>query len=71
MALLEEANEMDPSNWQPLFNIAIVAGFDLQQFDIAFDAVEKLESMDPTPPRLGELRQALETAQAGGQPSGG
>ena len=36
----------------------------------AFDAIETMEAMEPTPPRLADLRQALEKAQAGGDDSG-
>jgi tetratricopeptide (TPR) repeat protein len=68
----ERAHQADPTHVQSLFNTVIVAGFDLGQLDRAEQALEALEAMQPQPPRLGELRHALEQmrAQGGAQPGG-
>jgi len=47
-----------------LFNIAIVAGFDLGEWDRADAALDAMQGMSPPPPRLGELREALNKARA-------
>ena len=64
MELFDQAQAHDPSHWQSLFNIVIVAGFDLGQFDRANAAMAAMEAMNPQPPRLDELKHALEQAQA-------
>ena len=61
--LFAEAQELDPSHWPSLFNTVIVTGFDLGQFDRAMAALEAMEALEPQPPRLGELRHALEQAR--------
>jgi len=62
--LFEQAQSKDPAHWQSLFNIVIVAGFNLGQYDRANAAIATLEAMNPQPPRLDELKHALEQAQA-------
>lgn len=64
----ERAHRLDPNHHQSLFNTAVVAGFDLKQFDRAEEALNAMEAMNPPPPRLDELRQAIarERAAAGG-----
>jgi hypothetical protein len=47
-----------------LFNIVIVAGFDLGQWERAETALKALEAMNPTPPRTDELRATLERERA-------
>jgi tetratricopeptide (TPR) repeat protein len=59
-----EANRIAPSHWESLFNTVIVSGFDLGQWDQAFEALELMEQMDPQPPRVGELRHAIEQARS-------
>ena len=59
------AQRVDPAHWQSLFNTVIVAGFDLQRFDRAEEALIKLEALEPAPPRLAELRARLEQFRAG------
>jgi cytochrome c-type biogenesis protein CcmH/NrfG len=65
------ASAADPRHFQSLFNTVIVAGFDLGQFERAEQALHKLESLSPPPPRLDELRRALEDARARAQVGGG
>jgi tetratricopeptide (TPR) repeat protein len=60
LEMFSRANEINPDHPQSLFNVVIVAGFDLKQWDRAEEALSALEAMDPTPPRTDELRQALE-----------
>jgi tetratricopeptide (TPR) repeat protein len=64
----DRAHKLDPNHYQSVFNAAVVAGFDLKQFDRAEEALNAMESMNPPPPRLDELRQAIarERAAAGG-----
>jgi tetratricopeptide (TPR) repeat protein len=64
LELFAEAQQADPSHWPSLFNTAVVAAFDLQDFDRAEAALEAMAAMDPQPPRLGELRHAVEQARA-------
>ncbi len=58
------AQQADPSHWQSLFNEAVVAGFDLGQFDVADAAVVKLAKLNPEAPGLEKLRQDLAQARA-------
>jgi len=58
------ASAADPAHYQSLFNTVIVAGFDLGQFDRAEQAMQALEGLTPRPPRLDELRRALDEARA-------
>jgi tetratricopeptide (TPR) repeat protein len=64
LELFDRALEIDPNHWQSLFNIVIVAGFDLGRYDRADQALQRMEGLDPQPPRIGELRQALEQRRA-------
>ena len=65
------ASALDPKHFQSLFNTVIVAGFDLGEFDRAEQAMHVLESMSPAPPRLAELRAALDEARARSREGGG
>jgi cytochrome c-type biogenesis protein CcmH/NrfG len=60
LAMFERANEVKPDHHQSLFNVVIVAGFDLKQWERADAALRSLEAMNPRPPRTDELRGALE-----------
>ena len=65
------ASALDPTHFQSLFNTVIVAGFDLGQFDRAEQAMHALEALSPPPPRLAELRAALDEARARSREGGG
>jgi len=65
LSLFDEAQALHPEHWESLFNTAVVAGFDLAQYDRALTALDALEQLNPEAPRLGELRAAIEQAQAG------
>lgn len=65
LALFERAQKLAPDHWQSLFNTVIVAGFDLQDYDLAESALAKMEALDPPPPRVDELREALEKRRDG------
>lgn len=66
LTYFERAHDSDPTHWQSLFNTAIVAGFDLKQYDRALQALSDMEAMNPQPPQLARLRQELERARASG-----
>lgn len=65
LELFDKAREVAPDHWQSLFNKVVVAGFDLDRFDLAVAAMEQLEAMNPPPPRTAQLRQALEQRMSG------
>jgi len=65
------ASAVDPHHFQSLFNTVIVAGFDLGQFDRAERALEALEALTPPPPRIDDLRRALEQARESAGSGGG
>jgi tetratricopeptide (TPR) repeat protein len=60
----ERAQKTDPSHWQSLYNIVIVAGFNLGRYDQAEAALERLEKVNPGAPNLGSLRENLNQARA-------
>jgi len=70
----KRANQLEPDNWQSLFNQVVVAALDLQRFDEAEKAMAALEAMPsvsggPGADQLAQLREWLTTAQnsAGGE----
>jgi len=70
-----EARAVDPQHWQSLFNTAVVAGFDLGQYDVADAALDSIEALDPPPADLDrthvdQLRQALEESKSSGDGDG-
>ncbi len=56
LATFERANNLDPTHWQSLYNTVIVAGFDADRPELALEALQAMESMDPRPSELGEDR---------------
>jgi cytochrome c-type biogenesis protein CcmH/NrfG len=64
LEMFASANGLKPDHHQSLFNVVIVAGFDLKQWDRADEALRALEAMNPKPPRTDELRNALEQERA-------
>jgi cytochrome c-type biogenesis protein CcmH/NrfG len=64
LELFEKASGLNPDHHQSRFNVVIVAGFDLNQWDRADAALRELEAMNPKPPRTDELRGALERERA-------
>lgn len=68
LAMFERAQKADPSHWQSVFNMAIVAGFNLERYGEAEAALRKLEKLNPSLPQIEQLRQAL--AQARGRSGG-
>ena len=59
-----QAHESDPSNWESLFNTAIVLAFDLGEVELAEMAMAKLQTLEPLPPQVTELRAALDQLKA-------
>ena len=69
LATFERANQLDPSHWQSLYNTVVVAGFDVNRFELALGALDAMESIDPRPSeldavRLERLRERLQSAAA-------
>lgn len=60
LEMFEKAAGLAPNHHQSRFNVVIVAGFDLNQWDRADAALQELEAMNPRPPRVDELRGAFE-----------
>jgi tetratricopeptide (TPR) repeat protein len=77
IGMFDRANAADPKHWQSLYNKIVVAVFDLDRVDLAVEALESMEAIDPRPAelaqgRLEQLRQILERAGregAAGEPS--
>jgi tetratricopeptide (TPR) repeat protein len=63
LELLERAQKADPANWQALYNIVVVAGLDMRQFDRADAALQRLQQIHPDAPNLDQLREALNKAR--------
>jgi tetratricopeptide (TPR) repeat protein len=63
LAVFARARAANPDHWQSLFNTAVVAAFDLGDYDRAMEALEPLARMDPPPPQVLDLRQAVEHAR--------
>jgi Tfp pilus assembly protein PilF len=63
LAALEQAQTVDPSNWQSLYNIVVVAGIYMRRFDRAEAALARLEKIRPDAPNLAQLREALAQAR--------
>lgn len=70
LELFEQAANADPKHWQSRFNAAVVNGFDLGNYDRALAVLDSVETLDPPPPNLTELRHALEQARAEAQRGG-
>jgi len=69
------ARAMDPSHWQSLYNIIVVAVSDIGRADIAREALDAMEAIEPRPgeltdSQLQQLRHAVEAmANRAEQPS--
>jgi tetratricopeptide (TPR) repeat protein len=63
LELLERAQKADPSHWQSLYNIVVVAGLRTGHFDKADAALAQLQRIHPDAPKLAELRAALSKAR--------
>ena len=61
--LFDRAQGVDSSHWESLYNTAIVAGLYLGKIDRAEAALNRLEQLRPSAPRLDELRQTVERAR--------
>jgi tetratricopeptide (TPR) repeat protein len=56
LASFDRAHGLDATHWQSLYNTVVVAGFDLNQIDVALRALELIESIDPQPAELSQGR---------------
>jgi tetratricopeptide (TPR) repeat protein len=63
LELLERAQKSDPSHWQSLYNIVVVAGLRMGRVERADAALERLQQIHPDAPKLAELRAALGKAR--------
>jgi hypothetical protein len=75
LEMFAEARSIDPKHWQSLFNAAVVAGFDLGQYEVADEALDTIDALDPPPADLDrthveQLRQALEQSRSSGAEDG-
>ncbi len=69
LAAFDRAHSLDPAHWQSLYNTVVVAGFDVKRLELALQALDAMESIDPRPSeldaaRLQRLREMLEPAAA-------
>lgn len=64
LAMFEAAQKADPAHWQSLYNIVIVAGLQMHQFDKAQAALDKLKQVHPDAPNLADLTAALGVARS-------
>jgi len=69
LEMFEKAQTVEPSNWQSLYNIVVVAGLGMGRFDKAEAALSRLERIKPDAPNLADLKQALDSARAGAAPA--
>jgi len=60
----DRAQKADPNHWKSLFNIAIVAGFDLGRFDVAERAIGRIEQINPGAPNLQRIKDDLARVRA-------
>lgn len=65
LELFERANAADPTNWQSLYNIVVVGGIDMGNFDKAEAAFTKLRQLKPDAPNIDDLRAALDRRKSG------
>jgi len=63
LELLEQAQKADPSHWQSLYNMVVVAGLDLRRFEKADAALARLQQIRPDAPNLAVLKEALDKAR--------
>jgi tetratricopeptide (TPR) repeat protein len=70
LELFARAQEADPRHWQSLYNIVIVAGFNLGQLDQADAALQRLIEIQPSAPNIDRLRETLEHARAARESGG-
>ncbi len=66
LAAFERAHNLDPAHWQSLYNTVVVAGFDVNRLELAQEALDAMESIDPRPSeldaaRLQRLREMLQS----------
>ena len=64
LELFAGAHESDPTHWQSLYNIVVLAGFNLGRLDQAEAALARLEEVEPSAPGIDRLRETLEHVRA-------
>jgi tetratricopeptide (TPR) repeat protein len=69
LATFDRANTLEPTHWQSLYNTVVVAAFDVNRLELANEALDAMEAIDPRPSeldqgRLDQLREMLRSAAA-------
>lgn len=67
IASFDRAHKLDAKHWQSLYNLIVVAAFDVDRVDLAREALKAIEAIEPRPQELGgdrlaQLREAVEKA---------
>ena len=67
LAAFSRANELEPTHWQSLYNTVIVAVMDVGRFEVAREALESMQTIEPRPreldpSKLEQLRELIEHA---------
>lgn len=60
MEFFEKANAIDPSHWQSLYNVVIVATNDLLDVKVAEEALSRLEKIRNDPKMIDFLKSGIE-----------
>jgi cytochrome c-type biogenesis protein CcmH/NrfG len=64
VAMFRRANEADPDHWPSLFNMVIIAGMNMHDFETAEAALARMEEIPAARDQVPQLRHALEQARA-------
>ena len=64
VAMFHRANGIDPNHWQSLYNIVIIAGLNVHDFETAEAAMTKLATLPAGQQQVPRLRQLLDQARA-------
>jgi len=75
LAEFARATEVDPAHWQALYNTVIVAVMDVGRYDVAREALQSMQALDPRPTeldpdRMRQLRELIEHAATAEPPAG-
>ena len=65
LARFEEAQAIDETHWQSLYNQVVVYAFDLGRLEVAREHLERLERLQPDNPDVERLAQEVERRATG------
>lgn len=71
LELFEQAQSIDSTHWQSLYNIVVVSTFGLVDYDRADATLKRLESVNPSAPNLQQMREAITRGRAQRAPQAG